>query len=189
MNVALQISFGSGSTSRNGTMVQQDGSFDISGVPPGHYAVTTRVAMDPDAEFAVREIDVVDHDVNVALTLGPGGSIAGSIVFEGGSPGPAPLGANVSLTPMPGQFGGARPFGPIAIADDWTFQANGLYGRLRIGVPMAIVREYRPLKFVFDGRDIGTGMDGIDVREGQHQLIMYFTPASQNPMRGPSPTR
>jgi hypothetical protein len=179
LNIALIRTFGSSTSSNNGATVQQDGTFDIGGVAPGHYGVTTRVSMDPNAEFAAREIDVVDHDVDVALTLGTGGSIAGRIVFEGVGPGAAPLGANISLMPMPGQLTSVgRPMGPIAIADDWTFQANGLYGRLRIGVPMAIMREYRPLKFVFDGRDIGTGMDGIDVREGEHQLIMYFSRAN-----------
>ena len=182
LNVVLQQPFGSGSSSRNGAMVQQDGSFDIAGVPPGHYAVTTRVSMDPTAEFAVREIDVVDHDVDVALTLGTGGSIVGRIVFEGGGPGPAPLGANVSLMPMPGQLmGPMRPMGPIAIADDWTFQATGVYGRVRIGVPMAVLRDYRPVKFVFDGRDIGTASEGVDVREGEHQLIMYFSSVAVRP--------
>jgi hypothetical protein len=178
LRVMLYQTFGSGGSTRDGASVQQDGTFDISGVAPGVYTVMTRVSMDANAEFAAHDIEVVDHDVDVPLSLGTGGSIVGRIVFEGAGPGPAPLGATVSLGPMPGQMMAVgRPMGPIAVADDWTFQAAGLYGRFRIGVPMSLMGQYRPVRFVFDGQDIGIGTVGIEVREGEHQLIMYFAPA------------
>ena len=178
LQVMLQQAFGSGGGTRNGGAVHEDGTFDISGVAPGHYTVTTRVSMEPGAEFAAQEIEVVDRDLDVPLTLGTGGSISGRIVFDGGSPGPAPLGASVSIGPIPGQMlAVGRPMGPISVSDDWTFQARGLYGTFRIGVPMALVGQYRPVRFEFDGRNIGIVNTSVEVREGEHQLIMYFAPA------------
>ena len=121
---------------------------------------------------------MVDRDLDVPLTLGTGGSISGRIVFEGGSPGPAPLGASVSIAPIPGQMlAVGRPTGPVGVSDDWTFQARGLYGTFRIGLPMALTGQYRPVRFEFDGRNIGIVNTSIEVREGEHQLIMYFAPA------------
>jgi hypothetical protein len=179
LQVMLQQMFGSGGGTRNGGYVHEDGTFDVSGVAPGIYTLTTRVSMEPNSEFAAQKIEVVDHDLDVPLTLGTGGAISGRIVFEEGSPGPAPLGASVFIGPVPGQMMAmGRPMGPISVADDWTFQARGLYGAFRIGVPTVLMGQYRPVRFEFDGRNIGTGNISIEVREGEHELIMYFAPVA-----------
>jgi hypothetical protein len=182
LQIMLQQMFGSGGGTRNGSVVQQDGTFDIGSVSPGSYTITARVSMDENAEFAAQDIQVVDHDLDVALALGTGGSINGRIVFQGAAPGPAPLGVNVSLGPMPGQMMFGRPLGPAPVAEDWTFRLRGLYGTFRIGVPMALVGQYRPVRMDFDGRSIqlgNTGFPGIPVHDGEHELVIYLAPVTQ----------
>ena len=56
------------------------GRFSISGLQPGRYLVTAR-AMD---QWAVADLDVTGPDVsNVSLTLAPGMTLSGRVVFEG----------------------------------------------------------------------------------------------------------
>jgi hypothetical protein len=181
LQVTLQQSFGGGSFSRMGNVVGSDGSFDVGGVGPGSYTVIVRVSMEQGAEFAAQDVEVTDRDVDdVRLTLGVGGTLVGRIVFDGPPPGPAPLGANISLGPMPGGIMVVRPsFGPVPVAEDWTFRVNGLYGSYRIGIPSVLLGPYRPVRFDFDGRTLPPGNTSIEIRDGEHQLIMYFASAAR----------
>ena len=175
LQIQLQQKFGNSSSSRGVGFVQNDGTFDIAGITPGHYALVVRVAPAVAAsEFAAVEIDATDRDIDgLALALGIGGSINGRIVFDGPNPGSAPLGATVSVGPTPGgSFFG--PFAAAPVADDWTFQVRGLFGSYRFGLPMILMRQYRPARFEFDGHDIGSG--GVEIRDGEHQLVIHLTP-------------
>ena len=86
MPVQLQRSVGTSSSSTVAANVQEDGSFDIA-VAPGNYTLMVSVSPGPaPTEFAVAEIQVSDRDLDgVAMTLGPGGSLRGQIVFDGAS--------------------------------------------------------------------------------------------------------
>jgi hypothetical protein len=178
LQIQLQQRIGNSGSSRPGGNVQNDGTFDIAGVTPGHYALVARVgsAMAP-SDFAAVEIDAADRDIDgLALVLGTGGSVSGRIVFDGAAPGGAPLGATVSVSPAPGSMFFGPMVGPVAVAEDWTFQARGLYGSYRFGVPMMMTGQYRPGRFEFDGRDIGTGT--VEIRDGEHQLIIHLRPTA-----------
>jgi hypothetical protein len=108
--------------------------------------------------------------------MGTGGSVSGRIVFQGGSPGPAPLGVNVNAFPAGPTSGPSfrGSFGPTAVAEDWTFRLRGLSGVFRFTLPMNALSGYRLAQTVFDGREIGT--TGIQIVDGDHQLIFYLAP-------------
>jgi hypothetical protein len=59
------------------------------------------------------------------------------------------------------------------VAEDWTFRMNGLYGTYRVGLPSVLLGQYRPVRFEFDGRNLPANAS-IEIRDGEHQLIMYF---------------
>jgi hypothetical protein len=176
LQIMLQQTVGSSSSTRSVGFVQQDGTFDVGNIVPGSYGLQVRVSMDPDAEFAARDIEVVDRDLDVALTLGRGGSINGRIVLQGPAIGPAPLGASVGVSPLPGKSFLGRQLGPVGVSEDWTFQIRGLYGTYRFGMPMASLGQYRLVRYEFDGRDIGMADAGVSVHDGEHELVMYFAP-------------
>jgi hypothetical protein len=177
LQIMLQQTMGGSSSTRGVGFVQQDGTFDVGDIVPGSYGLQVRVSMDPDAEFAAQDIEVVDRDLDaVALALGHGGSINGRIVLQGPAIGPAPLGATVSVSPVPGKSFLGRQLGPMAVSEDWTFQIRGLYGTYRFGVPMAGLGPYRPARYEFDGRDIGMADAGVSIHDGEHTLVMYFAP-------------
>jgi hypothetical protein len=67
-----------------------------------------------------------------------------------------------------------RPFGPVPVAEDWTFEAKGLYGTYLFTGPANVGLPYRTAGAVFDGRDIGN--NGIEIREGEHQVVVHLAP-------------
>jgi len=176
LQVQIVQRFGSGTFTRGGNPVRADGTFDIPAVPPGTHAVSIRVSpMDPASEFATQEITIVDHDLDgIALVLGTGGSINGRVVFDGGAPGPAPLGAMISAMPEIGTVTAMGVRGPGTIAEDWTFRLRGLYGVYRFSLPTTAIGRYRVARIDFDGTTVGNA--GVAIHDGDHQLIIYLVP-------------
>src|SRR6185295_2860666 len=140
----------SGGTSMAG-YVQEDGSFDIP-VPPGSYSLIANTAPgSTGGEFAAVDIQATSDVNNVALVLGSGGTVRGQIVFDGASPGGAPLGATMTLGTVPGGSIIGRAFATVPVAEDWTFEAKGLYGSYRFSTPATLAMQYRVSKVQFDG--------------------------------------
>ena len=171
----------SGSTSLAG-YVQPDGSFDIT-IPPGDYSVSANTAPGTTGgEFAIADVQAINGEVNgLALTLGAGGALKGQIVFDSGSPGGAPLGAMMNLATAPGAAMIGRPFVSAPVAEDWSFEARGLYGAYRFSAPGTLSMQYRPVKVEFDGRDVGN--NAVEIRDGEHQVVVHLAPLPPRPVR------
>jgi hypothetical protein len=170
----LQRTIGSSGSSSMVGYVQADGSFDLA-VPPGTYTLAANVSSAPGTEFAVADLKVNSAaNDGVALVLSPGGTVRGQIVFDGPSPGPAPLGASLFLAAAPGGPLMGRPLGQVPVADDWTFEAKGLYGAFRFSAPNGLSMQYRPARVDFDGRNIGNNI--VEIRDGEHQVVIHLAP-------------
>jgi hypothetical protein len=139
--------------------VRPDGSFELTDVPPGEYAVqalaaepTDRGGQPTDFRFAAMRIVVGSDDVGpVVLTPAPTSSISGRITLEGGRDGVsanqfrlAVLPLDPAEAPEPFQIGDGLRIGPGGIVPvgnepelDWTFRINGLSGPTRFGLARA----------------------------------------------------
>jgi hypothetical protein len=139
--------------------VRPDGSFELTDVPPGEYAVqalaaepTDRGGQPTDFRFAAVRIVVGSDDVGpVVLTPAPTSSISGRITLEGGRDGVsanqfrlAVLPLDPAEAPEPFQIGDGLRIGPGGIVPvgnepelDWTFRINGLSGPTRFGLARA----------------------------------------------------
>ncbi len=118
-------------------MRMQNDQYEISGIPPGKYAVIGQEfsnqqrpgppMIDMPRQYARQTVEVVDRDVdNIDLTFEPGATIKGVVRGEGSAP--AKDVVNISLTPSDS---GAVMFGGGArVAADGTFKletAPGVY--------------------------------------------------------------
>jgi hypothetical protein len=161
------------------SVMVRDGTWSISGIPPGDYqlmiqqvdrlameriAVTGSSAGIGNAESAIQQITVSGDDIHgIAIVTAPGGQATGRIRFEGSpAPPPVPSGASVQgYDPdnnMPMMFSGAR------VSPDWTFELKGLVGR-RLLRPIGLPAGWTVKAITVDGTDITDA--GMEFRSGQ----------------------
>jgi hypothetical protein len=140
-------------------VVRADGSFELTNVPPGEYAVqalaaapSDRGSQPSDFRFAAMRIFVGAEDVGpIVLTPSRTSSISGRITLEGERDGVsanefrlAVLPVDPAEAPEPFQIGGDLRVGAGGIVPggnepelDWTFRINGLTGPTRFGLARA----------------------------------------------------
>jgi hypothetical protein len=121
-----------------------DGTFTLMNVPPGEYFLDVRPrmvapgAVPADAEYASIPLTVGGEDVtNLMIVTGHGATIAGRVLFEGGTQQAAaqdamgPMGLRVMFAPA--EMGGPRlPMGGMdngAIGPNGEFTLTGLSGK------------------------------------------------------------
>lgn len=140
----------SGSPLSGATMIKPDGSFTISNVVPGEYTLQTVTRSDMEAvassgnsrtvrmsEVAVVPLTVTGSDVTgLAVVSGPTGTARGRIVFEGGIPAGVTPGS-VMMASIPVALEQLTLGGAARIADDWSFEISGLFGKriIRANLP------------------------------------------------------
>jgi protocatechuate 3,4-dioxygenase beta subunit len=160
-SLSIITATGSGMTSFLGGQTAADGTFTVSGIAPGEHTLrATRTAAGPGGDSAAVPVTVGSSDVaGLRLTLGPGATITGRVVFEGTASrtaGPVPLRVIASQADPQRQvamFGG--PFDPLAngtVAEDGTFKLAGASGRVFFGLtplPAWVVKSV-----TLDGEDI-----------------------------------
>jgi hypothetical protein len=113
-----------------GANVGPDGTFAIGDVPPGEYSVL--VTFDAIEEVAATLTNVGDDISDVRIAVGPGASVSGRVVFEGGPPPAAAPPVRVVLasaasSPSPA----VMPARATTILDaDGRFGFSGVTGRV-----------------------------------------------------------
>ena len=152
------------------------GAFEISNVPPGHYAITAKVTS-PTTSMAVRSTDLwaerdielvgADEVQDVQLILQPAMRLAGRVVFDdkAGVP-PKPLAIKLALYKEPG---GVVPWSVATPNAGGTFLLAGIGPeryRLVVTVQGADSRAWRVQSVVSRGRDLLDGTMRFGQKEG-----------------------
>lgn len=105
----------------------REGRFTIQDVWPGTYRLKALTGSATDPAWAMTDVTVNGDAINVALTMQPAMTIAGSLVFDGQSPSPSdPSTLSIRLVP-PGSgsnIGTGPPGG--AVSADGTFSFSGV---------------------------------------------------------------
>lgn len=171
------------------TGVSAEGRFRFGGVPPGHYTVTAfrRILRAPGSEaprtpepvWGSADVIVAGDDVaGVTVTLQPGISIAGRVVFEGRDRPPVDL----SAIPLPLhaiRTGSSThiTLPDVRLTEDGAFEVEGIVPG-RYSIPMQ--RGFRTpvggwwLKSIrLNGREL---LDGpMDLRQSADDAVVTFT--------------
>lgn len=144
--------------------VGADSTFTIDMVPPGRYLAVATAGPPADRLYAMQSVTVSGTDVDVALTLAPGGTVSGTVRFEG-APATDAERANfgVRLEPLDAIF-----FGPGGGTN--RTEAVGAFRASGVPPGRQILRVSPPKGWTFksatlEGRDISE--ETLDVKAGQ----------------------
>ena len=162
--------------------IRPDGSFTINGLAPGDYTLQAQNQFGGpggpippnDIEFASADVTVGGGDVTgVVLTAVKPSTISGRIVIGSGDGSTLKTSAiRVGAFPAPTNGVNFGPFPqPIAIAEDWTFQAKARQGQTRLQVqgmqpPWNIKAvRYRGFDVIDSGLEVRPGEDltGVEI--------------------------
>jgi Carboxypeptidase regulatory-like domain len=165
---------GVGGMMPGGGMVQPDGTFEISAVPPGRYVLMVQPrGTEADSLAGSTTLTVAGVDLaNVVIALQRLGVVNGRLEFEGGPPAGIPA-TQFRVQPVPIDPMGSRMFmaSPPRTGEDYTFSMRGVAGPtlFRVGAPPGWY-----LKAVLHGgEDItdtpvplnpGTDLQGVTIR-------------------------
>jgi hypothetical protein len=156
-----------------GSRIETDGSFRIRNVPPGSYTLEARSTDDDDeaAEFASIPVTVTGEDVSgLVIRTSPGSTASGRIVFEPSLP-PGVRAQGLRVTAPSTTRTGRGRGGRSRVADDLTFELNGLSGERLIRVD-GEPGGWHLKAVVLNGRDItdtpldfsrGDRLDGLRI--------------------------
>lgn len=122
-----------GFSSTGGGRVRPDGTFTLSGVPPGQYTVQVREmpgSPDGSPEFASAAVTVTGEDIDgLSLVATKGATASGQVVFDGGAkPSFAATAMQISAPPATADFGPLGGGFSGRVKEDWTCQITGLTG-------------------------------------------------------------
>jgi len=116
----------------SGAMTRPDGTFRAV-LAPGEYTIEARVMprmagvqRPEDEQVATARVSVASGgEESLTMTVGPGASATGRVIFEGNSPPPASPGR--VRVPMFSENGMCRS-GEAEVAPDWSFRIRGISG-------------------------------------------------------------
>jgi hypothetical protein len=157
-----------------GGSVRPDGTFRIT-LPPGDYQLETQLrrttagpSRQEDEQFASTRVTVASGaEESLSITVGPGASATGRVIFEGDTP--APPSPGKMHIPMFSENGMCRS-GEATIAADWSFQVEGLTGTCA-SPPMPMFGRWMLKAIMVNGTNIAaspvTFQGGQQVRDVQ----------------------
>jgi hypothetical protein len=157
--------------------VRADGSFQLSNVPPGEYALiaATTNRENGEQEITSQLLAVAGEDVtDLILSTTKGFRAAGQVVFDELPPPsgviPSKLtvsGAPLTNTTMSGMFARA------SVRDDWTFELKGLAGQRRFLIIQGLPPEWMIASVAHGQTDITD--KAIDVTEDLGGIVITLT--------------
>jgi hypothetical protein len=167
--------FGSESTV---AQVGADGTFEITGIPPGWYRLTIArepaASLDDDAEFATRLIEVEGRDIDaLSLTVSKGASLAGRVAAEPGSGVESAVGLQVRAAPAADQYSVPRLIA-ATVRSDWTFRLNVPPGSYRVNVGAERPPFVTATRITVDGVDAAA--ERVELTEGPHEVVAFVAP-------------
>jgi hypothetical protein len=150
--------------------VDRNGRFTISGLVPGRYVLVARANAGPAGRgapgaapnlWAMNEVTTDGHDVSVSMTLQPGVTVSGKLIFEsaGVLPPPDPTRVRVTLQAVITDAGASLGVPAVTADAAGAFAFAGVTpGRYRVFVNPIGVRAVDPAWFVksatLGGRDL-----------------------------------
>jgi hypothetical protein len=159
-----------------GSRLQWDGSFSIANIPPGRYVIRARGDDTEPPQFATQPVVVGDGDTNnLAVALGPGGSISGTVTFQSTQSATVPDVNQVRIAAPPVDFANVGPNPLARVNRDGTFTLDGVSAGLHWIRTQGGLRGWTLKSVTLSGRDI---IDApLDVRSGQTVtgLTLVFT--------------
>jgi len=144
----------------SGSQVEPDGTFAISGVPPGDYTLRASPRATPEI-VATADISVSTADVkDVQIVAVKPSTLRGRVVFEaGGAKRPAPAAVRLNIV---------RPNGSMQMQgidtpkDDWTFEIKTTAGHVMLRTGIVGTSDWR-LRRVLSGDGVDLTDTGVDV--------------------------
>jgi len=142
------------------SQVEPDGTFAISGVPPGDYTLRASPRASPEV-VATADVTVSTADVkDVQIVAVKPSTLRGRVVFEaGGAKRPAPAAVRLNIV----RANGSMPMQGIDTPkDDWTFEVKTTAGHILMRAGVFGTGDWR-LKRVLSGDGVAVTDTGIDV--------------------------
>jgi protocatechuate 3,4-dioxygenase beta subunit len=141
--ITMVTAIGGGFTSYGAGQVAPDGTFSISGIPPGEHSIRLQLTRTGGGGESASIPVVVAGDVTgLQVNLGAGATISGRVVFDGTSPrtgGPPQLRVSAQQANPQQQFAflGATtdPLANGVVDDEGNFKLAGASGRVFLTVP------------------------------------------------------
>ena len=178
--------------SMSGAMTRPDGTFRAV-LAPGEYMLEARLtprsggpSKPEDELFASQRVTVVSGgEESLAMTVGPGATATGRVVFEGTTPPPASPGR--ARIPMFSEGGMCRS-GEAEVAADWSFRLAGLSGTCS-AQPSGFFGRWILKAVVFNGQNLldgpvtfqpGQQLRNVQVVVTDKQSSMVFEVSDEN---------
>jgi hypothetical protein len=142
------------------SQVEPDGTFVISGVPPGEYTLRASQRGSPEI-VATADVTVSNADVkDVQIVAVKPSTLRGRVVFAaGGAKQPAPAAVRLNIVPANGS---ATTQDIDTPKDDWTFEIKVPAGHIMLRTGIVGPSDW-PLKRVLSGDGVDVTDTGFDV--------------------------